>query len=313
MVKDFLTLKSIEKELKAILKRPPTIVEWARAAKMDDPMLFQARLKQGQEAKALMLKSNYRLVIKVVKAYQNRGLSMQDLITEGVQGLLRGVEKFEVDKGFRFSTYAHWWIRQAVTRALQEQGRTVRLPTHIYEQIVRITMAKSNLAKKFGRQPTVDELSEAVGISAEKIPEILAASNQAMSLDTAVAGDEDGGMEIKDTIADDRSQPDETFADDMIKQNLDVLLSTLSPREAGVLRMHWGLDGGPELTLEEIGAHYGITRERVRQLESRALRQLKEQQGLGKAQLGVMSELKDLSFSDDVVVSSRASRGTKKT
>ncbi|KAJ9527146.1 hypothetical protein QJQ45_025377 [Haematococcus lacustris] len=309
MVKDYLGLKTVQRQLANILKRPPTAAECARALK-SDLREYQARFDAGQQAKALMLKTNYRLVISVVKKYQNRGISMQDLITEGMQGLLKGVEKFEPEKGFRFSTYAHWWIRQAVSRALQDQSRAVRLPSHIHEMVSKLSATKYTLQKDLGRAPTIKELADATGIPASKIPELQEAGMHMVSLESPAGGDEEGGVELKDTLEDGRAQPDEVFVNDMVRQNIQEVMRELNPREAEILSLRLGLNGKAETTLEEIGAMFNLTRERVRQIEVKAVQRLRALQWTNK---NVMQEYQGQLLMDSSEAAGRQSRGTRKS
>jgi len=308
IVKDYLWLQRIKGDLRAALKRDPTTVEWAKAADMDLTM-FEKRLAMGQSAKSTMLKSNYRLVISIVKKYQGRGLAMQDLITEGMQGLLRSVEKFDADKGFKFSTYAHWWIRQSVQRGIQQQTRTVRLPVHIQEQYGKIVAAKAKLSKQLQREPTVEEVAEHSGLSPAKIGEIMEVIATPMSLETPMG--DSNSSEVKDMLADERLTPDELFAEQMLRQNLEQVLRGLDEREAGILRMRWGLDNNmKEATLEDIGTRFNVTRERVRQIEARAVFKLQERHRQMEGEESIMGELDQSPLHKG---SMRNSRGTKKT
>jgi RNA polymerase primary sigma factor len=271
-----------------------------------DPKTFAARVSAGQAAKAMMVQANYRLVISVCKKYQNRGIALHDLITEGVQGLLRGVEKFDPEKGFRFSTYAHWWIRQAVTRSLSDQGRTVRLPAHMYELLMKIKAATAELTEEGGREPSTEALSERTGLSPERIREVVVMARPSGSLDQPV-GDDDGMESMKDMLQDERSTPDEVLDEVMLRRDLKSILCQLSGREAGVIRLRFGLDGEREMTLEDIGTHFSVTRERIRQIEAKAVRKLKQKQ---RESVGILHEYSG--GSSNVEIAGRKSHGTMK-
>ncbi|KAG1671644.1 hypothetical protein FOA52_006875 [Chlamydomonas sp. UWO 241] len=305
IVKDLLFLERVKSELSVILRRQPSVNEWSRTVGMD-PKTFAARVAAGQAAKAMMVQANYRLVISVCKKYQNRGIVLQDLITEGVQGLLRGVEKFDPEKGFRFSTYAHWWIRQAVTRSLSDQARTVRLPAHIYELLMKIKTATSELTEQGGREPSTAAISERTGLSGERIREIMQMARPSGSLDTPV-GEDDGMESMKDMLEDERSTPDEVLDEVMLRRDLASILCQLSDREAGVIRLRFGLDGESEMTLEDIGVHFSVTRERIRQIEAKAVRKLKQKQ---REVVGILHEYS--SGASSVEMTGRKSQGTNK-
>uniref|UniRef100_A0A7R9YYM0 RNA polymerase sigma-70 domain-containing protein n=1 Tax=Chlamydomonas euryale TaxID=1486919 RepID=A0A7R9YYM0_9CHLO len=306
IVKDLLFLERVKGDLSSILRREPSTEEWAKAVGMDG-RTFPARLTAGQAAKAMMLQANYRLVISVCKKYQNRGIALQDLITEGVQGLLRGVEKFDADKGFRFSTYAHWWIRQAVTRSLSDQGRTVRLPAHMYELLMRIQAAKQELSEEGGKEPSLDAVAAHMGLSTERVKEVLEMARPSGSLDQPV-GDDDGMASMKDMLEDERSTPDVVLDEVMLRRDLSSILSSLTEREAGVIRLRFGLEGEQEMTLEDIGLHFNVTRERVRQIEAKAVRKLKQKQ---RELVGILHEYAH--GESDIELVGRRSQGTNKT
>ncbi|GAX75472.1 hypothetical protein CEUSTIGMA_g2915.t1 [Chlamydomonas eustigma] len=307
IVKDLLFLEGVKKSMRSILKRNPSTAEWARAVSMD-PEIFSERLLAGEHAKAMMLKANYRLVISICKKYQNKGIGLQDLITEGMNGLMKGVEKFDPTKGFRFSTYAHWWIRQAITRSLQDESRTVRLPAHILEILTRITSAKAELTTQLGVEPSMAQLSARLQLSPQKIREVLDMVKPSSSLDSAVGGEDEGMDSMKDLIEDPRSTPDEVLEEVMMRQDLSSILSDLSEREAYIMRLRFGIDGEQETTLEDIGAMVGLTRERIRQIEAKALRKLRLKQK------EAASILKDYSEVDQrFELAERSSSGTKKS
>eukprot|EP00850_Spirogloea_muscicola_P019784 SM000199S05411 [mRNA] locus=s199:123460:125778:+ [translate_table: standard] len=273
-IQDLLKLERLSKSLAEELGRAPTLAEWSRAAGMEQTA-FETRVKDGRACKDKMVLSNLRLVVSVAKKYQGRGMAFQDLIQEGSMGLIRGAEKFDHTKGFKFSTYAHWWIRQAVTRAIADQARTIRLPVHLYEVISRINKAKKLLIQEHGRPPREDELAEIVGMPADKIRSILKAARIPVSMEKPVG--KDGDQTLSECIADrDIESPEDAIAKRLLKQDLEAVLHTLNPREREVMRLRYGLDDGRVKTLEEIGNIFRVTRERIRQIESKALRKLRQ-------------------------------------
>jgi RNA polymerase primary sigma factor len=226
-----------------------------------------------EEAKRRLIESNLRLVMSITRNYTRAGVPLLDLIQEGNLGLIRAVEKFDYRLGFKLSTYATWWIRQAVTRALADQGRTIRLPTHVAERVRRLLRVRRQLAQKLSREPTPAELAKETGETEDKIEELLGLVDDPVSLDSPVG---DGESMFADLIEDvTSSRPDERTALELRSGELARALATLNPRMRSVLAMRFGLDGQQAKTLEEIGSELGVTRERIRQLESRALRELR--------------------------------------
>ncbi len=226
-----------------------------------------------EAAKRKLIESNLRLVMSITRNYTKAGVPLLDLIQEGNLGLIRAVEKFDYRMGFKLSTYATWWIRQAVTRALAEQGRTIRLPVHVAEQVRRVTRSRRLLAQKLNREPKLEEIAEESGFAAQRVQELLELVEDSLSLETPVG---DGESLYGDLIRDTKSaEPDVETADRLRSQELATALDSLNPRMRHVLAHRFGLDGAAPQTLEEVGAGLGITRERVRQLESRALRELR--------------------------------------
>jgi RNA polymerase primary sigma factor len=220
-----------------------------------------------------LIKANLRLVITVAKKYLNRGLSFLDLIQEGNMGLMKAAEKYDYQKGFKFSTYSTWWVRQAITRAIADYARTIRVPVHILETMNKITKVTTPLYQELGRKPTLEEISHKAGLPLEKVRKIMKVSNGAVSIETPI-GDDDS--KLGDFIADPKSpSPFEELVGTSCKEEIDKVLSTLTPREEKIIRMRLGIGEKTEYTLEEVGDVFGLTRERIRQIEAKALRKLK--------------------------------------
>ena len=231
------------------------------------------RIERGDaDAKAEMIQSNLRLVVSIAKNYRNQGLPFLDLIQEGTLGLIRAVEKFDWRRGFKFSTYATWWIRQAVARALADKGRTIRMPVHIVERMQKINRAERSLWTQLGREPTLDEIAEEASLTPQQIIEVRAAARASTSLDAPI-GDQDDAV-FGDFVAGDEPLPEETVEVRMRRQALRSALASLPDREREVVTLRYGIDGREPRTLEEIGRRLGLTRERVRQIELESLRRL---------------------------------------
>lgn len=231
-------------------------------------------VEEGKEAQDHLIKANSRLVVSVAKKYIGRGVPFLDLIQEGNIGLIRAVKKFDYRRGYKFSTYATWWIRQAVTRAIADQGRTIRVPVHMYEQINQLARAVRKLVQELGREPTTEEIAAEMGISPSKVEQIIRVSQRPLSLETPVGEEEDSFL--GDFIEDESSpSPTETASQSLLREQLEEILKSLSPREAKILKLRFGLLDGYSYTLEEVGRKFGVTRERIRQIEAQALGRLR--------------------------------------
>ncbi len=271
-IADLLELERIRESLQQQLERDPQDNEWANAVNMPLPA-FRHRLHLGRRAKDKMVQSNLRLVVSIAKKYMNRGLSFQDLIQEGSLGLIRAAEKFDHEKGYKFSTYATWWIRQAITRAIADQSRTIRLPVHLYETISRIKKTTKLLSQEMGRKPTEEEIATRMEMTIEKLRFIAKSAQLPISLETPIGKEEDS--RLGDFIESDGETPEDQVSKNLLREDLENVLDTLSPRERDVLRLRYGLDDGRMKTLEEIGQIFNVTRERIRQIEAKALRKLR--------------------------------------
>jgi RNA polymerase primary sigma factor len=250
----------------------PLVEEWQAKSK-EYLSAFKRRLYHGRRAKEKMVQSNLRLVVSIAKKYMNRGLSFQDLIQEGSLGLIRAAEKFDHEKGYKFSTYATWWIRQAITRAIADQSRTIRLPVHLYETISRIKKTTKILSQEMRRKPTEEEIATKMEMTIEKLRFIAKSAQLPISLETPIGKEEDS--RLGDFIEADGETPEDEVSKNLLREDLENVLDTLSPRERDVLRLRYGLDDGRMKTLEEIGQIFNVTRERIRQIEAKALRKLR--------------------------------------
>jgi RNA polymerase primary sigma factor len=247
------------------LKRSPT---HQRAAE------WQMLVHDGEMARDHLIKANTRLVVSIAKKYMCRGVPFLDLIQEGNLGLMKAVEKFDYTRGFRFSTYATWWIRQTITRAIADQGRTIRVPVHMSDRIRRLYRVARQLEQEYGRKPTAEEIATEMDIEPRKVQWMLRVSWQPLSLEHPVGEDEDS--ELGNFIENDAAlTPAQVANDNLLREKIEAVLATLTPREARILRLRFGLQNGRSYTLEEVGKKFGLTRERIRQIEGRALRRLR--------------------------------------
>ncbi|KAB1223406.1 RNA polymerase sigma factor sigB [Morella rubra] len=272
-IQELLKLEKLQEELMERFGGQPTFAQWAAAAGVDQKTL-RKRLNYGILCKDKMIKSNVRLVISIAKNYQGAGMNLEDLVQEGCRGLVRGAEKFDASKGFKFSTYAHWWIKQAVRKSLSDQSRTIRLPFHMVEATYRVKEARKQLYSENGRHPNDEEVAEATGLSMKRLTAVLLSPKAPRSLEQKIGINQN--LKPSEVIAD----PDAETAEDLLmkqfmKRDLENVLDSLNPREKQVIRWRFGMEDGRMKTLQEIGESMGVSRERIRQIESCAFRKLK--------------------------------------
>jgi RNA polymerase nonessential primary-like sigma factor len=271
-VQQMMHLLELRDTLESELEREPTYEEWANAADVGVDELKKL-LRHGERSKRKMIEANLRLVVAIAKKYQKRNLEFLDLIQEGTLGLERGVEKFDPMKGYKFSTYAYWWIRQAITRAIAQQARTIRLPIHITEKLNKIKRVQRELSQKLGRSATIAEIADALELEASQVREYLTMSRQPISLDVRIGDNQD--TELQELLEDEKASPEDYTVRESLKQDIRTLLAELTPQQQEVITLRYGLNDGNELSLAKVGNRLNISRERVRQLEQQALKHLR--------------------------------------
>jgi RNA polymerase nonessential primary-like sigma factor len=276
-VQKMMELLAAREKLAVQLGHEPTHGEFAASLELTEAALKQL-LDRGRHAKQRMIEANLRLVVSIAKKYQKRNLEFLDLIQEGSLGLERGVEKFDPMRGYKFSTYAYWWIRQAITRAIAQQSRTIRLPIHITEKLNRIKRTQRELAQTLGRSPNANEVAEALELTPEEIREYLVLSRQPVSLDLRVGDNQD--TELQDLLEDDGDSPETYTTRQLLRQDLGNLLAELTPQQQTVLTLRYGLGDEKEMSLAKVGVRLNLSRERVRQLERQALEHLRRRKAM---------------------------------
>jgi RNA polymerase nonessential primary-like sigma factor len=267
-VQQRMSLLAIKEELSKKLQRQPTLEEWSDQTQLSNSELLE-QIDRGQQAKQKMIAANLRLVVTIAKKYQKRNLDFLDLIQEGTLGLERAVDKFQPALGYKFSTYAYWWIRQGITRAISQQSRTIRLPIHITEKLNKIKKVQRELSQKFGRNPSVTEIAEVMEVKPSQIRDYLSLARKPMSLDVRVG--EEQNTDLQDLLEDNSFSPEDYVLEESLNQTVKDLLSKLSPQQQEILTLRYGLVDGKELTLNQVSQRMGISRQRVLQLQRQAL------------------------------------------
>ncbi|MBW4606769.1 MAG: RNA polymerase sigma factor, RpoD/SigA family [Hassallia sp. WJT32-NPBG1] len=271
-VQHMMKLVEAKEALEKKLHREISLEEWASHVNQPEAEVTQL-VHQGKRAKQKMIEANLRLVVAIAKKYQKRNMEFLDLIQEGTLGLERGVEKFDPTRGYKFSTYAYWWIRQAITRAIAQQGRTIRLPIHITEKLNKIKKVQRELAQKLGRSPSPAEIAKELELEPAQIREYLNMARQPVSLDVRVGDNQD--TELQEMLEDDGPSPEYYMTQEFLRQDLNTLLAELTPQQREVLALRFGLEDGNEMSLAKVGERLSLSRERVRQLEHQALAHLR--------------------------------------